>query len=112
MWPSHGGGDEHRPDDGLVKVIGTIGICPVLGFFLVARDPVRNRDFLVAVLVLNVALAATYVYLIGRGLFPTGEYVNVTLLVVGTAGLAALYPWRAAGPTDRPRRGTTRVRPG
>jgi hypothetical protein len=88
-------------DGDLVKVIGTLGTVPILGLFLVARDPLRNRDFLAALLVFYALMAATYVYLINASGFPGREYVNVALLLVNGVALALLYPWSAAGPGFR-----------
>lgn len=83
-------------DGSLVKVIGTIGVVPILGLFLIARDPLRNRDFVITLLVFYALMAATYVYLIVARDFPTGEYVNVAFLSINGVITALLFPWRAA----------------
>ena len=89
-------------DYSLVKIIGTIGVVPVLGMFFAARDPIKNRDFIIVLLVFSPLLAATYVFLILTQSFPSREYFNVALLLINTAALAALYPWRAAQPGAQP----------
>jgi hypothetical protein len=83
-------------DYALVKVIGTIGIVPVLGMFFAAAEPLRNRDFVVTLLVFCVLMALTYVYLIRGHGFPQREYVNAALLAGNGILLAILYPWKAA----------------
>jgi len=94
-WYHHLLGFTHY-DPALVKIIGTLGAMPVAGMFLVARSPLRNRDMLVALLLLFVLLAATDLFLIATGAFPRGEWVNVALLLINGALLARLYPWTAA----------------
>jgi len=54
-WYHHLLGFTHY-DPALVKIIGTLGAMPVAGMFLVARSPLRNRDMLVALLLLFVLL--------------------------------------------------------
>jgi hypothetical protein len=88
-------------DDSMVKVIGTIGVVPILGLFLIARDPLRNRDFVATLLVFYALMAATYVYLINAQDFPAGEYVNVGLLTANFVTLGLLYPWRRAAAVAR-----------
>lgn len=83
-------------DDAPVKVIGTIGIVPVLGMFCTAAQPLRNRDFVLVLLVFSLAMPLTYVYLIHYRTFPEREYVNVALLLVNAAVLMFLYPWKLA----------------
>ena len=94
-WYHHLLGFQHY-DYALVKIIGTIGILPVLGMYMAALAPLRNRDIVVSLLVFFLLLAATYIYLINRHLFPRGEYVNVVLLILNTVLLASIYPWRQA----------------
>lgn len=81
-------------DYSLVKIIGTIGIIPVLGMFFAAIDPIKNRDFVLTLLVFFVLMAGTYIYLINTHDFPAREYLNVALLVANTIILVILYPWR------------------
>lgn len=88
-------------DDALVKVIGTIGVVPVLGMFFAAAEPLRNRDFVVALLVFCALMTLTYVYLIRGHGFPQREYVNAALLGGNGILLAVLYPWKAAASTIR-----------
>ncbi len=86
----------HSYDYSLVKIIGTIGAVPVLGMFFAASDPIRNRDFVISLLVFFPLLAATYIYLINAHGFPVREYINVSLLVVNSFALGLLYPWKDA----------------
>lgn len=79
-------------DDSLVKIIGTVGIIPVLGMFFAAVNPVRNRDIIKILVIFSVLMAATYIYLINFQGFPEREYVNVILLVYNTAMLKFLFP--------------------
>jgi len=81
-------------DYSLVKIIGTIGIIPVIGLFFTAANPIRNRDFVIVLLILFPLLAATYIYLISFHGLPEREYINVTLLLVNTVILGMLYPWK------------------
>ncbi|OGW60784.1 MAG: hypothetical protein A2V83_03390 [Nitrospirae bacterium RBG_16_64_22] len=89
-------------DYSLVKIIGTIGVVPVLGMFFAANDPIRNRDFVISLLVFFPTLAMTYIYLISAHEFPEREYINVSLLVVNTGVLWLLYPWKEAQPCGQP----------
>ncbi len=84
-------------DYSLVKIIGTIGVVPVMGMFLASKDPVRNRDFISSLLVFFILMAATYVFLIHTRDFPRKEYFNVALLVINAGILGFLYPWRIKG---------------
>lgn len=68
-----------------VKVIGTIGVVPVLGMLFASAE-----------LVFCVLMALTYVYLIRSHGFPQREYVNAALLGGNGILLAVLYPWGAA----------------
>jgi hypothetical protein len=81
-------------DYSLVKIIGTTGFIPVLGLFFTAANPIRNKDFVITLLIFFVLLAGTYVYLINTRGFPVREYINVALLLVNTIVLGAIYPWR------------------
>jgi hypothetical protein len=94
-WYHHALGFEGY-DDAFVKIIGTLTVLPVLGVFFTAANPLRNKDFVISLLVLSILMAATYVFLINTGQFPEGEYVNVALLVVNTIVLSFLYPWNLA----------------
>lgn len=88
-------------DYALVKIIGTIGIIPVLGVFYTALNPLRNVDFVKVLLVFFVLMAVTYIYLITMHGFPTGEYVNVGLLIINTVIITAIFPWRNVAANDR-----------
>ena len=88
-------------DYSLVKIIGTTGIVPVLGLFFAARDPIRNRDFIITLLVFCVLLAATYLFLIMEHGFPVREFINVAVLSCNAVILTFLFPWRAAQPPLR-----------
>jgi hypothetical protein len=80
----------------MVTVIGTLSFFAVLGLFFVARNPIRNRDFFISLLIMSVLMAATYLYLIQTGQFPALEYINI-LLLLGNGIIACLiYPWKEA----------------
>lgn len=83
-------------DYSLVKIIGTIGIIPVLGIFFTALNPIRNRDLVVILLVFSILMAATYIYLIRLHNFPKKEYINVFFLMFNVVMLSILYPWKEA----------------
>ncbi len=71
-------------DYSLVKIIGTIGIFPVVSIFFAAKDPKKNRDTLLSLLIFFPLLALTYVFLINTRDFPKEEYFNVFLLVANS----------------------------
>lgn len=85
----------------LVKVIGTIGVVPVLCMFFAARDPLRNRDMVLTLLIFFPLLAATYIFLITLHGFPRGELFNVALLLLNSVLLYRLYPWKVYAETDK-----------
>jgi hypothetical protein len=78
------------------KVIGTLSVLPVLGIFFAAANPLRNRDFVISLLVISVLMMGTYILLIYTQAFPAEEYFNVGLLAVNTVVLSLLYPWKQA----------------
>lgn len=82
-------------DLAMVRVIGTLTVLPMLGLFLSAARPLRNQDFMVAMLIQSLLIALTYVYLILRGDFPAGEYWNVAILLLNGVVLGCLYPWKS-----------------
>lgn len=84
-------------DYALARVIGTIGI------LFTAAEPLRNGDFVVALLVFCVLMALTYVYLIRGHGFPQREYINAAVLGDNGILLAVLYPWKAAASAIRDR---------
>ena len=65
--------------DSMVKVIGTLGIIPVM--------------LLITLIAFSILMAATYTYLILSGLFPFLEYINVGLLLSSALILFIIYPW-------------------
>jgi hypothetical protein len=82
------------PEYAMVKTIGTLTVLPAVGMLFVARNPERNRDLFLSLLILSVLMVGTYLYLMTVGDFPTGELLNVVLIVVNMAILSRLYPWR------------------
>jgi len=78
----------------LVRVIGTCGIVPVALALAVARDPLRNRDALITLMVFSLVMAATYLHLIDAGLFPHRELINVALCLFSALFMLICYPWR------------------
>ncbi len=79
---------------GLVRVIGTCGMVPVLLALAAARHPRRNKDAVIVLIVFCVLMALTYLHLIAGGFFPRREYVNVALCLGAGLALGLLYPWR------------------
>ncbi len=80
--------------DNFVKIIGTLGVVPVLLIFFSAAAPVRNKHMVIILIVFSLSIAATYLYLIASGQFPRLEMVNVGLSLFSALFLAALYPWK------------------
>lgn len=73
-------------------IIGTIGMVPVLLIFFAAKNPVRNRDSLLVLILFALLMAGTYVYLIVFRDFPVLEYFNAGILVFNAAVLIVLFP--------------------
>lgn len=82
--------------DGMVKVIGTCGIYPVLLLFVAAKDPARNRWALRLGGMGFLAMSATFLLLVVQGTFPTAEVANVAASLVMGA-----YLMRRPGPRSR-----------
>lgn len=80
---------------GLVRVIGTCGVLPVLLALVAARNPLRNRDTVIALIVFSVLMALTYLHLIGAGIFPRREYFNVVVCLAAGLVLTLGYPWNS-----------------
>jgi len=80
----------------MVKIIGTLSFFAVLGIFFVARDPIRNRDFFISLMVMSGLMVATYFYLIQTDQFPVLEYINIILLLANCMIASLLYPWKEA----------------
>jgi hypothetical protein len=83
-------------DPAMVKVIGTLSFFAVVGMFFVARDPIRNRDFFISLMITSGLMAGTYLYLIQTGQFPMLEYINIVLLLANGLISCLLYPWKDA----------------
>jgi hypothetical protein len=81
--------------DGMVKIIGTCGVVPVVIMFLCAKDPARNRSYVILLMVFALLISATYLYLIARGDFPVRELLNVGLSICLFLFLMIFYPWRS-----------------
>lgn len=79
----------------MVKVIGTCGMFPVLLLVAVAKNPVKNRDMIKVLIVLSILIAATFLYLIKSGYFPSKEYFNVILSSLNALLLFLFYPWKS-----------------
>lgn len=76
----------------LVKVIGTMGLFPVLLLAYIIKSPGQARPYILIFLAWSVGMAATYLHLIWGGVFPQGEYINVALLVGNFAVMGWLMP--------------------
>jgi hypothetical protein len=74
-----------------------------VGMFFTAAEPLRNRDFIIVLLVFCVLMALTYVYLIRGHGFPQREYLYAALLAGNSIPLTVLYPWRATASALRSR---------
>ncbi|MCP4539576.1 MAG: hypothetical protein GY832_20770 [Chloroflexi bacterium] len=77
-----------------VRVIGTLSVLPVMGILFTAANPLRNRDFIISLLVLSILMIGTYLLLIHTQQFPVEEYFNIILLTINTIVLSLLYPWK------------------
>jgi hypothetical protein len=77
----------------MVKVIGTCGAFPVLLCLLTAKNPVRNRDAVIVLIILGFLIALTFSYLIGKGYFPVKEFINVSLSLFSSFFIILVYPW-------------------
>ncbi len=78
----------------LVKIIGTLGLIPVLLVFFAAAAPVRNKHMVIVLIAFSLSIAATCVYLIAAGQLPWLEMINVGLSCFAAAFLAVFYPWK------------------
>jgi hypothetical protein len=87
--------------DNLVKIIGTLGVVPVLLIFFSAAEPGRNKHMIFVLIGFSLAMAATYLHLIASGQLPGLEIVNVTLSLFSALILTVLYPWKM-GAGERP----------
>lgn len=85
----------------MVKIIGTLGLLPVLLLFFSAAAPVRNKHMIIVLIAFSLSLAATYLFLIASGQFPALEMVNVGLSLFSALMLSAIYPWKL-GISERP----------
>lgn len=81
--------------DSMVKVIGTCGIIPVLLCLFSSKNPKRNRDLIIVIIIFSVLIAATFLYLITSGSFPVKELANVIFSLVSAIFLIVVYPWKA-----------------
>lgn len=79
--------------DSLVKVIGACGMIPVLLLYFSAKNPIKNRDSIITLIIFLILLAGTFLYLILKGDFPVKEYLNVGLLTFSALFLILVYPW-------------------
>ena len=80
--------------DSMVKVIGTCGFLPVMLLFFSAKDPIRNREMIVALLVMSLLLACMYFFLVFSNLFPARELISAFISLFFMLVTALLYPWK------------------
>lgn len=80
--------------DSMVKVIGTCGIFPVVLCFLTAKNPIRNKDAVIVLILSGFFIAFTFLYLIISGYFPNKELINVGLSLFSAVFLGLVYPWK------------------
>lgn len=77
----------------LVTTIGFAGMMPTLLLFVSARNPVRNRDAILALIISSGLGCLTFSYLVWTGQFPAREIVNVCLFFATTILLSFFYFW-------------------
>lgn len=75
-------------NDGLVKMIGTCGLLPVLCLVSLALSPKGGKPLLISLSFFSLVLGSTFLFLVLRGDFPVRELVNVAM----TFGLAVFLP--------------------
>jgi hypothetical protein len=78
----------------MINVIGSCGLCIVIFSLLAARDPGRNRDIVIGLVMTAFTLAAMYAYQIGMGYFPSREVINLILSTLSGIALLWMYPWK------------------
>jgi hypothetical protein len=78
----------------MVEVIGTCGMCIVVFAVLAARNPRKNRDIIIGLIVCAYLLAAMYAYLVFSGAFPIRELFNLCLCVIAGTIILLIYPWK------------------
>jgi len=79
-------------DQDFVKIIGTMGMIPVLGFVYAAFRPNESRAFLFAFTRWCFLQSATFINVVVDGKFPDREFFNAGLLfLVGLSMLPALF---------------------
>jgi len=79
--------------DSMVKIIGTCGFIPVLLMLFSAKNPGRNKDAIITIIIFAFLISLTYIYLIASGSFPVLEFVNVGFSLFSAFLLIFLYPW-------------------
>jgi hypothetical protein len=81
--------------DAMVKIIGTCGFIIVSMFFFGAKNPRKNRDIIICIILFAFLISLTYVYLIMAMGFPKLEYINVAISISSLISLLVIYPWKA-----------------
>jgi len=79
--------------DGLVKMIGTCGLMPVLSLAALAMKPKNNVPLVAAISIFSVFLSLTFLFLIARGDFPPREMINVVMTFFLGVSLPLFYRW-------------------
>ncbi len=80
-------------DDGLVKMIGTCGLMPVLCLVALALRPRNNGPLVAGLSLFSVALSFTFLFLVLRGDFPRGELINVVMTLGLALCIPVMYRW-------------------
>jgi hypothetical protein len=75
----------------MVRVIGTCGFLPVFVLAYLALRPFEKWLLVVFLGIFSAMLGGMYLYLILRGDFPRGEYLNVGLCIVLAVALPLGY---------------------
>jgi hypothetical protein len=81
-------------DPGAVKIIGTLSLIPILMMIFAAKNPIKNKDILLILVISGFLISVTYLYLILANQFPLGEYFNVILTFSLSLILLIIYPWK------------------
>ena len=82
---------------GMVKIIGTCGVFPVLLAIFSSKDPVHSKYMILTMIASLILLGLTFLHLIHSGEFPNREYVNAGLCLAGAGFLIFIFPWQASG---------------
>lgn len=75
------------------RIIGTLSLAVVIMMVLAAKDPIKNKDMVIGLIITGFLMYFTYVYLILLNQVPYGEFINVALTFALPLVLTLVYPW-------------------